>query len=75
MPQNLYRFDVFVNIDSNKITPQIGNDDDGKEIGHTAMVPDVRMFDVEAAGFKTIEAGLDLPPEAIHLKGLLRIAV
>lgn len=33
-----------MNVDSNEVAPDIGNHDDGKEIGHTRMVTD------EAAG-------------------------
>lgn len=39
--QDLYRFDVLVNVDSNEVAPDIGNHDDGKEIGHARMVTDV----------------------------------
>ena len=31
MLQDLYRFDVFVNIDSDKVTPDICNHDDGEQ--------------------------------------------
>ena len=33
--QDRYRFDVLMNVDSNEVAPDIGNHDDGKEIGHT----------------------------------------
>lgn len=42
--QDFYWFDVLMNVDSNEVAPDIGNHDDGKEIGHTRMVMD------EAAG-------------------------
>ena len=49
MLQDLYGFDVFVNIDSDKITPDIRNHNDGEQIWHTFMDPDMRAFDIEAA--------------------------
>ena len=39
--QDCYRFDVLMNIDSNEVAPDIGNYDDGKEIGHTRLVTDM----------------------------------
>ncbi len=39
--QDRYRFDVLMNIDSNEVAPDIGNHDDGKEIGHTRLVTDI----------------------------------
>ncbi len=30
------------------VAPDIGNHDDGKEIGHTSMVTNVGAFDIEA---------------------------
>lgn len=39
--QDRYRFDVLMNIDSNEVAPDIGNHDDGKEIGHTRLVTDM----------------------------------
>jgi len=51
--QDLYRFDVLVNVDSNEVAPEIGNHDDGKEIGHARMVTDVGAFDIEAACLQT----------------------
>ena len=44
-----YRFDVFVDIDSYEVAPDIRNHDDGKEIGHTRKVTDMGAFDIEAA--------------------------
>ena len=35
MLQHRYRLDVFVDIDSYKVAPDIRNHDYGKEIGHT----------------------------------------
>lgn len=46
--QHCYRFDVFVDIDSYEVPPDIRNHDDGKEIGHTGMVTDMGTFDIEA---------------------------
>ena len=51
--QDLYRFDVLMNVDSNEVAPDIGNHDDGKEIRHTRMVTDMGAFDIEAARFHT----------------------
>ena len=39
--QDRYRFDVLMNVDSNEVAPDIGNHDDGKEIGHTRLVTDM----------------------------------
>ena len=39
--QDRYRFDVLMNIDSNEVAPDIGNHDDGKDIGHTGLVTDM----------------------------------
>ena len=46
--QHCYRFDVFVDIDSYEVAPDMRNHDDGKEIGHTGMVTDMGSFDIEA---------------------------
>lgn len=54
--QDLYRFDVLMNVDSNEVAPDRGNHDDGKEIGHTRMVTDVGAFDIEAACLQTSKA-------------------
>jgi|GEM_PF-5642366 len=35
--QDRYWFDVLMNVDSNEVAPDIGNYDDGKEIGHTGV--------------------------------------
>ena len=53
--QHRYRLDVFVNIDSYKVSPDIRNHDDGKEIGHTRMVTDMGAFDIEATRFHALE--------------------
>lgn len=58
--QDLYRFDVLMNVDSNEVAPDRGNHDDGKEIGHTRMVTDVGAFDIEAACLQTSKASF--PP-------------
>lgn len=47
--QDFYWFDVLMNVDSNEVAPDIGNHDDGKEIGHTRMVADAGAFDIETA--------------------------
>ena len=39
--QDRYRFDVLMNVDSNEVALDIGNHDDGKEIGHTGLVTDM----------------------------------
>ncbi len=41
MLQDLYRFDVFVNKNSNKVAPHVRNHDDEEQIRHTPTVPDM----------------------------------
>ena len=57
--QNLYLLDVFVNIDTNEVAPHICNHDDGKQICHTFLDPDMRVFDVEATALQTFEHRLN----------------
>ena len=73
--EHRYRLDVFVDIDSNEVAPDIRDHYDGKEIGHTGKIPNMRAFDIEAARFHSLEHRLHLPPQFVHLKRLLRIAV
>ena len=73
--QDLYRFDVLMNVDSNEVAPDIGNHDDGKEIGHTRMVTDMGAFDIEAARLHAPEHRLHLPPKFVHVKSFLCITV
>lgn len=73
--QNLYRFDVLMNVDSNEVAPDIGNHDDGKEIGHARMVTDVGAFDIEAACLQTSKHRFHLPPKFVHIKSFLCITV
>ena len=54
MMQNLYLLDIFVNIDTNEVAPYICNYDDGKQICHTFLDSDVRVFDVEAVLFRPL---------------------
>ena len=75
MRQNFYRFDVFVNINSNKVAPHVRNHDDGEQIRHTPTVPDMRAFDVKPAGFQALKQGLHLPSLAVHFKRFLCVAV
>ena len=73
--QDRYRFDVLMNKDSNEVAPDIGNHDDGKEIGHTGLVTDMWAFDIEAARFHALEHRLHLPSEFVHLQSFLCITV
>lgn len=73
--QDLYRFDVLMNIDYNGVAPDIGNHDDGKEIGHTRMVTDMGAFDIEAACLQTSKHRFYLPPKFVHVKSFLCITV
>ena len=73
--QDLYRFDVLMNVDSNEVAPDIGNHDDGKEIRHTRMVTDMGAFDIEAARFHALEHRLHLPPKFVYIKSFLCITV
>lgn len=73
--QHRYRFDVFVDIDSYEVAADIRNQDDGKEIGHTGWVTDMGAFDIEAARFHALEHRLHPPPEFVHLKSFLCIAI
>jgi len=73
--QNLYLFDVFVNIDTNEVAPYICNHDDRKQICHTFLDPDMRVFDVEAAALQTFEHRLNLPSLSVHIKRFLCIAI
>ena len=73
--QNLYLLDVFVNIDTNKVAPHICNHDDGKQICHTFLDPDMRVFDVEATALQTFEHRLNLPSLSVHIKRFLSITI
>ena len=73
--QHRYRFDVFVDIDSYEVAPDIRNHDDGKEIGYTGMVTDMGVFDIEAARFHALEHGLHLPPQFVRVMNFLCITV
>lgn len=73
--EHRYRLDVFVDIDSNEVAPGMCDYDDGEEIGHTGMIAYMRAFDIKAARLHALEHRLYLPPEFVHLKSLLRIAV
>ncbi len=53
--QDLYLLDVFVNINSFKVTPDIRNHNDSKQIRHTIKIPDMRAFYIEPAGFQAFE--------------------
>ena len=75
MMQNLYLLDIFVNIDTNEVAPYICNYDDGKQICHTFLDSDVRVFDVEAAALQTFEHSLNLPSLPVHFKRFLRITI
>lgn len=75
MMQNLYLLDVFVNIDTYEVAPDIRNHDDGKQIGHTLLDPDVRVFNVEAADLQTFEHRLNLPSLLVHIICFLGIAI
>ena len=75
MMQNLYLLDVFVNIDTYEVAPDIRNHDDGKQIGHTFLDPDVRVFNVEAAALQTFEHSLNLPSLLVHIICFLGIAI
>lgn len=75
MMQNLYLLDVFVNIDTYEVAPDIRNHDDGKQIGHTFLDPYVRVFDVEAAALQTFEHRLNLPSLSVHIKRFLSITI
>ncbi len=70
-----YRFDVFFDIDSYKVAPDIRNHDDGKEIGHTGMVTDMRSFYIEATRFHALEHRLHLPPQLVHVMSFLCITI
>ncbi len=65
--QNRYRFDVFADIDSYEVAPDIRNHNDGKEIGHTGLVTDMEAFDIEAAALHALEHRFNLPPKFVHL--------
>ena len=73
--QNLYLLDIFVNIDTNEVAPYICNHEDGKQICHTFLDTDVRVFDVEAAALQTFEHSLNLPSLPVHFKRFLRITI
>lgn len=75
MMQNLYLLDIFVNIDTNEVAPYICNHEDGKQICHTFLDTDVRVFDVEAAALQTFEHSLNLPSLPVHFKRFLRITI
>ena len=75
MMQNLYLLDIFVNIDTNEVAPYICNHDDGKQICHTFLDSDVRVFDDEAAALQTFEHSLNLPSLPVHFKRFLRITI
>lgn len=49
--QDLYRFDVLMNIDSDGVTPDVCNHYDGVHIRHTLSIPNMQAFYIEAAGF------------------------
>ena len=75
MLQDLYSFDVFVNMYSDKVTPDVRNHYDGEQIRHTVKVPDVRAFYIEAAGLQPLEHCLYLPSQTIHLERLFGFAI
>lgn len=75
MMQNLNLLDVFVNIDTNEVAPYICNHDDGKQICHTFLAPDVRVLDVESAALQTFEHSLNLPSLSVHIKRFLCITI
>ena len=54
MLQDLDRFDVFVKIDSYKVTLDIRNHCDGEQIRHALMVSDVRAFDIKPLDFRPL---------------------
>lgn len=47
--QHRYRLDVFVDIDSYEVVPNMRNHNDGKKIGHTGLFTDMGAFNIEAA--------------------------
>lgn len=75
MMQNLYFLDVFVNIDTYEVAPDICNHDNGEKIDHTLLNPDVRVFNVEAAALQTFEHRLNLPFLLVHIICFLGIAI
>lgn len=75
MLQNLYRLDVFVNVDADEIAPDICNHDNGEKIGHTFLNSNVRVFNVEAAALQSFEHRFDLPSLPVHIKCLLCTAI
>ena len=75
VPDHRYRFDVFADMDSYEAAQDIRNHYDGKLIGHTGKIPDSRAFDIEAARFHSLEHNINLPPQFVHLKRFLRVAV
>ena len=75
MMQNLYFLDVFVNIDTYEVAPYICNHDNGKQIGHTLLDPDVRIFNIKAAALHTFEHRLNPPSLLVHFKRFLCIAI
>ncbi len=54
MLQDCYRLDVFVDVDSDEIAPDVSNHYDGKKIGHTLAHSDMRPLYVKAAAFQTL---------------------
>lgn len=65
--QNRYRFDVFADIDSYEVAPDLRNHNDGKEIGHTGLVTDMGAFDIEAVALHAFEYRFNLSPKFVHL--------
>lgn len=58
--QDLYLLDVFMNINTDEVAPDICNHDDGKHISHTFLYSDVRVFNIEAAALESFEHSLNL---------------
>ena len=68
MVQDLYLLDVFMNIDTDEVKPDMRNQDICKQIGHAFLDYDMRVFNVEVAALELFEHRLNLPSLLVHFQ-------